>query len=260
MQAEETSPAKIKHPFLDYFGGKFRLAPKVIAHFPEHKSYVEPMCGAASILFRKPRSTNEIINDKFDEVVNVMLCVREDSEKLKFLIQNTPFSRTEFYRAYEQSNDRWEQARRTVIKSWFGYGNSVGRKSGFRTSLSKGGPVTGGFLGFSNSLELYASRLRGVVIENRDYQQLLTQYDKPHTLFYIDPPYVLNTRTSGDRYNFDWKNSDHEALVDQLMNIKGKVVLSGYDTPLYDRLGWKKISFKAQTTKGPRVEVLWIKE
>ena len=64
-------------PALRYHGGKWRLAPWIIGHFPAHKIYCEPFCGAASVLLRKPRSRIEIINDLDSEVTNLFQILRD---------------------------------------------------------------------------------------------------------------------------------------------------------------------------------------
>ena len=81
-----------------YHGGKWRLAPWIIEHFPPHRVYVEPFGGAASVLLRKPRSYAEVYNDRWSDVVNVFRVLRDPvrAAALKRLIALTPFARDEF--------------------------------------------------------------------------------------------------------------------------------------------------------------------
>src|SRR5262245_6362382 len=128
-----TAPAR---PVMRYHGGKFRLAPKIIAQFPPHRIYVEPYCGAASVLMRKERSFAEVINDLDGEVVNVfrVLRDRDQAARLRDLVTLTPWARAEFELCYEPSDDPVEQARRTIARGFMAHGSTAARPSttGFR--------------------------------------------------------------------------------------------------------------------------------
>ena len=110
---------KIKRPVLRYYGGKFRLAPWIIAHFPPHRIYVEPFGGAASILLLKPRSYHEIYNDLWSVIVNVFQVLRNPhaADELERVIRLTPFSRIDFEAlelAYEASDIERARRRPTI--------------------------------------------------------------------------------------------------------------------------------------------------
>ena len=105
-------------------------------------------------------------------------------------------------------------------------------------------------------------RLRGVVIENRDALACMRQHDGPDTLHYADPPYVLSTRSDhrGD-YPFEMSDVDHQALAAGLIDLKGKVIVSGYRCDLYDDLyaGWKRIDKNTHADgAAKRIESLWL--
>src|SRR3990167_451120 len=83
-------------------------------------------------------------------------------------------------------------------------------------------------------------RLIRVSIENDDFRKILWRYDTPNTFFYLDPPYVMNTRKSGG-YKYEMANNDHQELIEILLDIKGKVLLSGYNSNMYiplEAAGW----------------------
>ena len=95
--------SKIRHPAIRYHGGKFRLASWIIGHFPEHRCYVEPFGGAASVLLRKKLSEAEVYNGIDGDVVNLFRVLR-DPKKSQALIDAcalSPYSRAEFQCAYE---------------------------------------------------------------------------------------------------------------------------------------------------------------
>ncbi len=249
----------MRRPALDYFGGKWKMASKIIAHFPAHKTFVDAFTGAASITLRKPRSKNEIINDINHEVTSFFSVLRDRNFELLMLLKKTPYSREEYARCREPSIDSLEQARRTVVKSWFGIGDSLDNKTGFRVSLSQGGSTTEPWVSYVDYLQLFAERLRGVIIENLDYRELIKRYDKPDTLFYFDPPYIDSERSKKHAYKFDWKFDDHVAFIEQLRSLNGMAVVSGYYGPPYDRLEWPSLNFQATSQSDSRTEHLWIK-
>lgn len=123
-------------PALRYHGGKWRLAPWIISHFPAHRVYVEPFGGGASVLLRKPRVEREVYNDLDEDVVNLFQVLRDAgrSGQLIELLRLTPFARTEFEDSYEPTSDPVERARRLVVRSYMGFGSSVfvNHATGFR--------------------------------------------------------------------------------------------------------------------------------
>lgn len=245
-------------PALDYFGGKWKHANKIIETFPEHKTFVDVFCGAASITLRKPRSKNEIINDVNDELINFFTVLRDRNLELRVALEKTPYSRNEYYACRELATDPLEQARRTVVKSWFGIGDSLDNETGFRVSLSQSGSTTGPWLTYVDYLHLYANRLRGVIIEHLDFAECIKRYDKTDTLFYLDPPYVKDTRSKKHAYKHDWNDDEHVRLLRMLPTIEGRFVLSGYEHESYS-LPYEKKTFSATSQQGERTEVLWIK-
>jgi DNA adenine methylase len=132
----------IRRPLVRYYGGKWLLADWIISHFPNHRVYVEPFGGGASVLLKKPRSYAEIYNDLDDEIMNLFWAVRERGDILKRELELTPFSRKEYQLSYEKTHHFIEQARRTIIKSFMGFGSdSIHRRSGFRADSKRPGTI-----------------------------------------------------------------------------------------------------------------------
>lgn len=132
---------KVSRPVLRWHGGKWTLAPWIIDLMPSHRAYVEPFGGAASVLIRKPRSYAEVYNDLDDDVVNLFRVLRgPDAGRLVEQIALTPFASTEFFGAYDRSDDDVERARRLIVRSFMGFGsNATHRKSGFRSNSNRSG-------------------------------------------------------------------------------------------------------------------------
>lgn len=256
-----SSPSR---PVLRWHGGKWLLAPWIISHMPAHRVYVEPFGGAASVLIRKPRSYAEVYNDLDDEVVNLFRVLRSsDAERLIDYLTLTPFSDAEFFAAYDVVDCPVERARRTVVRSFMGFGsNGVHQKTGFRSNSNRSGTTPAhDWVNYPDALAAIVGRLRGVVILNRDAREVMQAHDGPDTLHYVDPPYVMATRadTRAD-YAHEMNDSDHDDLLSFLRSLRGKVMLSGYPHPAYDAAlaGWNRIE-KAALADGARkrVEVLW---
>ena len=259
-----TAPTR---PLVRYHGGKWKLAPWIIINFPQHKCYVEPFGGGGSVLIRKERSYAEVYNDLDGEIVNLFTVAMDQGEALAQLCEITPFERSEFELSYSPASDSLEQARRTLVSSFMGFGSaSVSHQiSGFRANSNRSGTTPAhDWINYPDALRALIQRLRGVVIENRDAASCMKQHDAPTTLHYVDPPYVHDTRYLKNKthtYRHEMTDADHEALAESLHNLKGMVILSGYHCDLYDVLykGWQRIERKAFADGAKeRTEVLWM--
>lgn len=258
-----------RRPVVRYHGGKWKLAPWIIAHLPPHRVYVESFGGGASVLLRKQRSYAEVYNDLDGEIVNVFAMLRDRADELLRAIQLTPFARTEFVSSYESSDDPVEQARRTIARSFMGFGSAAicGEKSGFRANSNRSGTTPArDWANLPDCLADAVERLRGVVIENRDATMVMQAHDGAQTLHYVDPPYMNETRSRGDHsskksYKHEMTDAEHEQLAATLRALQGVVVLSGYRSAPYDRLyhDWQRIDRAAHADGArDRVESLWL--
>ena len=258
-------------PVLRWHGGKWRLAPWILSHFPAHRVYVEPYGGAASVLLRKPRSYAEIYNDLDGEVVNLFRVLQDDrsAARVRHLLHLTPFARAEFDLAYELSADPIERARRLVMVCFMGFGSNAhntATRTGFRANSDRSGSTPAhDWANYPDALSAVIERLRGVVVESRDALQVIASHDTPRTLIYADPPYVHSTRDEGKRqrdYRYEMTDGDHRALAATLHAVEGMVVLSGYACDLYDcelYPDWHRVERRTMADGArPRVEVLWL--
>lgn len=276
------SPAAPRRPVMRYFGGKFRLREFVISHFPPHRVYTEAFGGAASVLMAKPRCYAEILGDLDGEITGLfrVLRNREHATELERLLRLTPFARAEFEAVYERDDDPVEQARRTLVKSYMGFGsNAVFRDSpncGMRTRASTWRPPTGfrsnskrsgttpahDWMRYPDQIKVFTERLQGVVIETRNALDVISQYDTHDCLHFVDPPYVMSTRGDTRKdYRFEMSHDDHADLSELLGSVEGYVVLCGYPSALYEDLyrGWHRLerSHLADSAK-KTTEVLWL--
>ncbi|HYN54380.1 MAG TPA: DNA adenine methylase [Methylotenera sp.] len=157
-----------KRPLVRYHGGKWKLAPWLISFFPEHRTYVEAYGGGGSVLIRKERSYAEIYNDLDSEIVNLFKVARENGLELLEQCELTPFSREEFNLSYEPAAEPLEQARRTLVRSFMGFGSaSVSKqKSGFRANSNRSGTTPAhDWANYPDAFRNVITRLQGVVID-----------------------------------------------------------------------------------------------
>jgi DNA adenine methylase len=266
--------SNIKRPVLRYHGGKWMLAPWIISHFPRHRIYVELFGGAGSVLMRKDRCYAEIYNDKWDTVVNVFQVLRDPelSKKLEEALRLTPFSRTEFNKVgdvnIEEITDPVEKARKTIFRSFAGFGSAATNAkyaTGFRANSHRSGTTPAhDWKNFPDNITAFTERLKGVVIENKDYRQVIKQHDSENTLVYADPPYLHSTRNmkrGNASYAHEFTDADHVELCKELKTVTGGVIVSGYENDIYNSLlsDWHK-EYREALADGARkrTEVLWI--
>lgn len=261
----------IQHPPLRYHGGKWKIAQWVISHFPPHTCYVEPFAGGASVLLRKSPSTYEFYNDIDGQVVGFFRVLREQTDALIDAIKWTPFSRAEWASAWSDFDGAGtiEAARKFYVRSHQSFSNApyqdhqTWRYSKSPRSDRKQGGISS-IPGWNSVDHLYqvAARLKHVHIECDDAATVIKRTDGTKTLFYVDPPYVFDTRNrERQMYAQELTDADHIELACQLKAVQGMVVLSGYDSELYASLygGWQKITRPSVSSGGgKRTECLWL--
>lgn len=264
MGKNNTIPTR---PLLKYMGGKWRIAQWCISHLPPHETYVEPFGGSAGVLLQKPRSRFEVYNDRDEDVVNLFQVLRDQPAALVRAISLTPWSRRELALAWEPATDPLEAARRTYTRfwqSWHGHGHDRG--AGWRYMHGEGvvRHQTSQWRA-TDHLDAIAARLIDVQIECDDALSVIRRFDAPSACFYIDPPYVHSVRARSDRaagrYTHEMDDDDHAVLARLLRDVQGYVVVSGYESDLYQSLypGWSTVRKGTRDGANNRTqETLWL--
>ena len=246
---------------LKYPGAKNRLAPWICEYIPRHDVYLEPFAGSLAVLFNKPRSHIETVNDLDGEVVNFFRTVRDREAELRRAIDLTPFSRREYELAYEQTEDELEKARRFAVKCWMGFGCGNLYRNGFKSGQQKKSPNPArSWEALPETIELAAERLRGVQIEKLPALELIGRYDTEDVFIYADPPYLHGTRKNY-LYKYEMSDEEHRELLRMLTRHPGKVMISGYDNDIYNSMltGWNKAQKDTMAEGGrKRKETLWM--
>lgn len=251
--------AVVKYP-----GSKWSLADWIISFFPEHHSYLEPFFGSGAVLFNKPRSHIETVNDLDGNVVNLFEWIKRDPEKLAHEIYFTPYARQVYKDAFASvPEDSLGQAVNFYIRLNMGHGfRTNGEKVGWKNDVQgrECSYASQDWCHLPEKIMQAAERLRGVQIENVPAADLIRRFNYKNVLIYCDPPYMLDTR-HGRQYRYEMDDREHEELLEVLLLHKGPVVISGYDSPLYQYLlgGWQRRERTAYSQVGSKKkEVLWM--
>lgn len=251
---------------IKYPGAKWSLARWIIGHFQPHHSYLEPFFGSGAVLFTKERSAIETVNDRDGDVVNLFHWIRTDPEKLAHAIRWTPYARDVYDQAWAAQYTETDSFQRAVdfyCRMMMGHGfRTTGEKVGWMNDV-QGREKAYAAKYWCETPEVImeaAQRLRGVQIENKPAAEVISRFNFPNVLIYADPPYLLGTR-HGKQYRHEMTDADHRDLLDALKAHRGPVLLSGYESQMYDEAlrDWYRDSTTAiAQTATKRKEVLWM--
>jgi len=273
---------------LKWWGGKHYLAKRIIALMPRHLHYVEPYAGGLAVLLEKDpfdesrywgdkgyeQGISEVINDIHQELTNFWRVLQREDTFAVFQrqIEATPFSHVE-----------WEEAEARQIP-----GHDLDVEAAVAFFIRCRQSRAGGFKDFATlsrnrtrrqmneqasawwtcveGLPAVSARLRRVVILNQPALEVIGQQDGPATLYYLDPPYLHETRAATSTYKHEMTAADHRQLLALIKQCQGKVMLSGYPNPVYDQelAGWNRQDFAIDNkaaggeTKRQMTESLWM--
>lgn len=248
---------------MKYPGAKWAMAPWIIGLMPPHHSYLEPLFGSGAVLFSKERSNIETVNDMDGDVVNLFEWIKADPERLARAVYLTPYARQIFNEAYDAPKDSFDKAMKFYVRLMMGHGfRTTGEKVGWKNDVQgrERAYAAKHWRDLPDAIMEAAERLRMVQIEQRPAQELISRFNDPKVLIYADPPYLLETR-HGKQYKFEMTEADHEELLHVLLQHKGSVMVSGYESDLYNYAlhGWHKETKKSYTQSMKiKQEVLWM--
>lgn len=229
----DAPPYKSLNSPFKWVGGKSRLRKAIIPLLPPHTCYVEPFAGAAWVLFGKPPSPVEVLNDIDQELINFFRVVREQPQELIASFQWELVSRAEFARLAGLDLSELssvQRAHRFYYLIMAGWGGEAAYPR-FQTAISDAGHgnrLAGALKTLERRLLPIHQRLSTVIIEALDWRECLERYDRPRTVMYLDPPYPGN----GANYRHNMRAAaDHQELADRLDAARCRWILSSYDTP-----------------------------
>ena len=253
---------------LKYPGSKWSTTEWIISNFPagyEKMTYLEPFFGSGAAFFNKERSVIETINDLDGNVVNLFKVIRDRPEELARLIKFTPWSREEYRQSYEMTGESIEDARRFLVRMWQAIGAKTSDITGWSNNIKPCDCGKSRWERLNESIAETSKKLKSqnqklVQIENMPALKLIARYMRPYVFIYCDPPYLLNTR-SKRIYAKEMSDQDHIDLLKVLLQHTGPVMISGYESKLYEEYltGWRKETQISQCEFGKkRVEVIWM--
>lgn len=259
-------------PLISYYGGKQRIASKILPHFPRHTVYVEPFAGGAALLFTKPKPlvTNshhyrEVLNDTSDLLINLYRVAIKQRQELETEIMATLYSQSDYLRSKEiiKNSSKYDN----LTKAWAVY---VNINQSFCSQLNNGWGTAcyndNQSISWHNKqlrLPEILNRIKDIYISCEDAIKCIERWDSPQTLFYCDPPYPETNQGHYSGYTLE----DFKNLCDVLDNIKGSYVLSNYPQLIKPKSAQKRVEIDAvmsaskateKRENNKRTEILWI--
>jgi DNA adenine methylase len=266
-------------PLISYYGGKQRLASKIVSYLPSHNIYVEPFCGGAAVLFAKgiPYTNRkcaykEVINDTQELLINMYRQAILHKDEFEIMIQSTMYSQSDHKRSRTILKNPQEY--NDLDKAWayfFNINTSFANKlfGGWGISRDPNSCPSQEWITHKQRISAILNRISAIHASCEDALDCIKRWDSPNTLFYVDPPYINTDCGHYKKYSIE----DYKNLCNLLDTIQGKYVLSGYQQEIEPKSFHQKISFKATMSaagagktklqkkiesKNERVEIIYV--
>jgi len=246
---------------LRWYGSLNGYASQIVKLFPKHESYCEVFGGSAAILLSKPPSKIETFNDLDENLVQFWQVLREESLR-KRLIEMTelaPFNRAEFRDSRAEQDDSGDPV--TGVWKFLNASHESHNSGGADNSdwlRNKNNGMTRSVWGtLPARLAEVGQRLKRVQVEHLPFEDILRRYDtSADTFFLLDPPYLPETRASGNRYTHECSRDDHIRLLRITRSLDARVAICSYRSDLYDDLleDWHRTDIKGKSYAGPRAK------
>lgn len=238
--------------------------------FPkEYKVFVDVFGGSGSVLLSQERPrVNEVYNDLGQNVYSLYKVIsdKEMMTELRQKLELTPYSeqfRNEFMEDLQRKDlSLVERAYKFMYVSRTSYNGQIDTGGYLSITNVKGRKISKDvscYLAAVEGLEDLHKRLSTVVILNRDAFKVLDKYDDVDAFLYIDPPYIKSTRKISTKYEVEMTDEEHKRLVDKVLGMKSKIMISAYDHPIYDKLQSKfeRHEFTSPFSTSNKIEVVW---
>lgn len=211
---------------IPWMGGKRRLAKHLLPLFPDHTCYVEPFAGGAALFWMKEPSKAEVLNDLNGELVNLYRVVQHHLEEFVRQFRWSLVSRKLFDWLKTAQPEGLTDIQRAARFYYLMKGSFGAKPTGFTFGTATTCPPKLNLLRIEEELSACHLRLAQVTVENLDWKTCMGRYDRPHTFFYLDPPYWGTAD-----YGVPFELAEYRALADRLRSMEGKALLSVNDCP-----------------------------
>lgn len=256
-------------------GGKYYLCNWVIEHFPKNYidlTYCEPCCGGASVFLNKMPAEEEVINDLDKGVISIFKALRDEPKEFINKIKKLQYVEETFTKAQKRAEEPFDDYIDKAVNEYVLRRMSRGGlKKAFAWSERLRGGKTGDVNAWETMVEVLpeiAERVKKLHVLNNNFKEVVKVWDAENVLMYVDPPYLPITRAKGseDLYDNEMSVEDHIDLLAFIKDAKSKVIISGYNSPLYNKYlkGWKVVKKEVanhssqQKSKERRYECLWM--
>lgn len=230
-----------------YWGAKVQMAPWIVERLPIHEHFVESCAGSAAVLAAKPPSMFETVNDVYSEVVNFFRVLRDPALCAELIdrVAFTPYSHIEFLFAADPGPAPLDRAwgffvrmQMAVVPGRTGWSYSVGGASARKANKP------GRWATMPEHLKAIAARFDRVQVTDWPIEELLSRFDKPGILHFVDPPYLEESRprSLGASSAYIHDGFDHAGFVAAAQaSAHCDILVTHYPHPLYDDGPWRSL-------------------
>jgi len=240
-------------------GGKYFLASWIINSFPKdyhEMTFCEPFCAGASVFLNKDPSKEEVLSDSDCGIIHIFKALRDEPQEFITRLKRTRYTERAFKMALNREEKGFDDYVDHAVNEFILRRMSTG---GLKRSFAASDPTT-----WRNTVQFLpetAERVAGATLLCSDFKEVIKVWDEEDTLFYLDPPHLHSNRSEEEPVSdFEMTVEDHMDLLQILKTIRGKVVISGYSSPLYNRSlkeGWR-CRRNTGKKKGSRTECIWL--
>ncbi len=257
----------------NYFGGKFSWLEYLYSYFPKDFIHlVDVFSGSMAVALNYNGKCLKTANEINGDITNFFEVLRDHTPELILKLELSPCSEANYNDAWPIEGNKIERARRFYIRarqSYYGLGAQRENKSWHMAKTKLNAQVGETVSKWNNAIPKLLEVARVIrsnfQIINDDAFRCIDRLDSKKTFFYLDPPYLLETRGSKNDYKFEFSEEEYITMATLLYNIKGYAMISGYDHPLMNQLfeskGWIKIAFpmKKNHIRSKQIqECIWI--